>query len=531
MVAPSRHHRQRPTMTSALSTILIRLATLSLALAWTTLVLSSTAVLVAADVAGGLKSVSELLDDAKAHIGAGKVHEALQVYESAIALEPENALTYFKRAVTYLTLGRNGPSLRDFTKVLELKPDFHQALLQRAKIYVKEGDYENALEDLESYKSSTSADSETLELLKETKNARESARSAQAAINSKNYDQAIEHLAHCLSVSPHNIEFRMQRAEAYVEKGDFELAVGDFSRASTIKPDNTIALLKLSNLHVKLGEPTQALSSVRECLKYDPEHKQCKKTFKEIKKLDKSLKKMEEMSERRKWKDVLGVLQGNKGLIAEVEKLGAKPLLKTLYEKMCQSFAELKEHDKSVTWCSKTLELDSQNLEALLYRAQSKMAQEEYEEAMRDYQKAHEINQNDSRASEGYQRAQRLMRMAGRKDYYKVLGVPRDASTRDIKKAFRKLAQKWHPDKYEGDLPQEQVVKKMSEINEAYEVLSNDELRARFDNGDDPNDQNGHSGAHDMFNQFFAQGGFPFGHGSRGSGGGGGPFQFKFNFG
>lgn len=52
--------------------------------------------------------------------------------------------------------------------------------------------------------------------------------------------------------------------------------------------------------------------------------------------------------------------------------------------------------------------------------------------------------------------------------------VPRDASQRDIKKAYRKQAQKWHPDKYKGELNSEEVQNKMSKINLAYEVLGNE---------------------------------------------------------
>ncbi len=63
-------------------------------------------------------------------------------------------------------------------------------------------------------------------------------------------------------------------------------------------------------------------------------------------------------------------------------------------------------------------------------------------------------------------------------DYYELLGVARGASADDIKKAFRKLAMKWHPDKNPGNAEAEQ---KFKEINEAYSVLSDDDKRAAYD--------------------------------------------------
>lgn len=61
------------------------------------------------------------------------------------------------------------------------------------------------------------------------------------------------------------------------------------------------------------------------------------------------------------------------------------------------------------------------------------------------------------------------------KDYYQILGVRRDASPEEIKKAYYKLAHKYHPDKKGGD------EKKFKEINEAYQVLSDKEKRAQYD--------------------------------------------------
>ncbi len=65
-----------------------------------------------------------------------------------------------------------------------------------------------------------------------------------------------------------------------------------------------------------------------------------------------------------------------------------------------------------------------------------------------------------------------------KRDYYEVLGVPRSATADEIKKAYRKLAVKFHPDKNPGDKSAEE---KFKELGEAYDVLSNDEKRAAYD--------------------------------------------------
>lgn len=65
-------------------------------------------------------------------------------------------------------------------------------------------------------------------------------------------------------------------------------------------------------------------------------------------------------------------------------------------------------------------------------------------------------------------------------DYYEILGVKRDASEKEIKSAYRKLARKWHPDLHPGDKKAE-AEEKIKKINEAYEVLSDREKREKYD--------------------------------------------------
>ena len=125
------------------------------------------------------------------------------------------------------------------------------------------------------------------------------------------------------------------------------------------------------------------------------------------------------------------------------------------------------------------------------------------------------------------------------KDYYKVLGVERSAKQDEIKKAYRKLAVKYHPDKNPGDKAAEE---KFKEISEAYQVLGNEESRKKYDElganwkqyenmgyggqgfqgfGGQGFEGFGNSGFSDFFDMFFGGqgGGFDFGNINFGGGG------------
>src|SRR3989338_6432700 len=104
------------------------------------------------------------------------------------------------------------------------------------------------------------------------------------------------------------------------------------------------------------------------------------------------------------------------------------------------------------------------------------------------------------------------------KDYYETLGVSKGASKDEIKKAFYKLAHKYHPDKKEGNEA------KFKQVNEAYQVLSDDTKRSKYDQYGSGFENMGHAG--------HQQGGFEgfdfsnFSGGAAGFGNGGADFDF-----
>merc|ERR1712173_350719 len=116
-------------------------------------------------------------------------------------------------------------------------------------------------------------------------------------------------------------------------------------------------------------------------------------------------------------------------------------------------------------------------------------------EAVNDFRKALELDEDFQRAKEGPERAQKRQKQASKRDYYKILGVKRNARKKEIKKAYRKLAQKWHPDNFQDEDEKKRAEKKFMDIASANEVLTDEEMRQKFDNGGDPldNDMQGQS--------------------------------------
>lgn len=333
-------------------------------------------------------------------------------------------------------------------------------------------------------------------------------------------------------------------------------------RVAHISP-STLLLLRLSSLtYFVFGEKGSqgrdaGLVHLKTCLNSDPDNKVCARAHKRIRSIEKGLKKASNFMEAEKWRAALSALKGAKvggpTLIQEVEKAIADDLqagtkgeesvlppifsdaaersglLHELNEMHCQAHTELEELRKAMPYCLKVLKKDENNRAALVARGEQNLADEKYEEAVRDLRRAFEISGNQDRSIHArLQKAEKRLKLSKTKDYYKVLGVSRNADLKTMQRAYRQKAREYHPDK--GGTPE-----KMAEINEAFGVLKDPELRARFDAGDDPNDplggqQGGHGnpfaqGFGPQFfqggggSQFFQSGGFP----------GGQQFHFEFN--
>ncbi|PFH45925.1 hypothetical protein AMATHDRAFT_70891 [Amanita thiersii Skay4041] len=539
-----------------------------------------------------------LINRANALLTAGQYNEATRLYTEAIDQSPSDYLLYYKRATAYFSLSRHAAALDDFDKVLALTGDtFDNAYIMKARIHVREGEWEGAREAVGAYKRAKGKgkekrggglpEAEGLEVdIEEGEKLQVKAEKERRA---QLWNACVETTSAALRIASYSIQVREWRTECALAAGDIESAVGDLTRLSHLLPPSTSLLSRIFKLsYFLLPSSVGPQNTLKQCLHYDPDSKPCLTLRRIFKSLDRSFFSLDELINAQDWRGLVQLLTAsgksnnllgrfddalrdhlkpedllpqssggdgkNAPRIPLPDPMKRSPLRQTLIRTLCKAYTNIADASKSDLdarnnmgkWCKELLTLDgcAEDVDGLVGQAESLLAVsgggeegKDWEEAARLLEKAFEVSgRGDRKIYQRLTKAQKMVKQSKQKDYYKVLGVARDADDKTIKKAYRRLAKTAHPDKGGSEA-------KMAALNEAYEVLSNSELRARFDAGDDPNDpMGGHGGP---------GGGFPFGgatyafHGGGfgGSGGqqhpfaqffqqGGGPGGgFKFHFG
>ncbi|KAI9626441.1 hypothetical protein H4Q26_017856 [Puccinia striiformis f. sp. tritici PST-130] len=505
---------------------------------------------------------SQLITQANSLLATGQASKALELYELVLERDPDDYLTLYKKATTQMSLGQNHHASQSLQKVLSLK-DFDKAQIQLARIHLKSGDYDACQTELNSFRKNHDKSSvDLVSLESDLKSAQKHLKNASANLQSKKYTKCVEEASEAIKISPQSPSLRQLRSDCHFRQGHVQEAVGDLTHVTHLSPNSAVATLRLSFLsYFFLEQPLeQSMKPIKKCLHSDPESKACKKAFRQLKSIEKELSKVRNFSNSNGHRSVIkllvpkgneneGLIQQTKTLIQQSQLVDSKtgidePLISTeiedleslsilltsLYSFGCKAYVGLNELKNSASICETLHKRDEEDIWGIIYKAETLMTAEEWEPAVNLLKEAYHKNEDQEEISSRLRKAQKGLKISKQKDYYKVLGVAKNADDRTLKRPIAKLLSKPTPFDKGGSQA------KMTALNEAYEVLSNPELRARYDNGDDPNDpmsgQHGNpfagGGGNPMFQQFFQQahsgGGNPFG----GGGGNGQTFSFRF---
>ncbi|EAL64301.1 DNAJ heat shock N-terminal domain-containing protein [Dictyostelium discoideum AX4] len=462
-------------------------------------------------------------------VSKGKYDLANENYSNAIDLigsdtqHPQYVSLLFKRAGIYHQKGKNILALSDLNRAIEANPDNIHARLKRAKIQSSLGRFEEAMDEYKrvlKIRPDNSQAKQQIEKLKKVEQQLEKVRDMVKV--EKNYKDSIAILLDIQSVVSDLKEVRLMLCECFFQQGDHRKVLDETMTILKSEPSSVAALYWRGKTFFSMGEKEIAMKFLKEGLKFDPDNTNCRAMIKTINKFEKSTANAQELFNQQKYQDALGQIED----ALEIEP--NSPTHSTpLYLLKCKCLLKVKKGKESIEACNRALELDELNADALYNRAEAYMYEEDYQKALNDYNKAREHKPNDPQIHDGIRRAQKAQQMAKRKDYYKILGIQKSATPEEIKKAFKKLAIKNHPDK-STETDKEKAQQIYMDINEAYEALKDEEKRKRYDMGEDINDPHGGQGG-----QGGGFGGFGGFHGFQGfqgfqQGGGGGGFQFHF---
>ncbi|XP_043932932.1 dnaJ homolog subfamily C member 3-like [Protopterus annectens] len=458
--------------------------------------------------------IEQHLEMGKKLLAAGQLAEALSHYHSAVEGDPKNYLTYYKRAAVYLAMGKSRSALPDLSKAIELKPDFLVARLQRGNILLKHGNALEARADFEFVLQADPGHEEARGQLAKVHELEQHLQEAHVYYNRHNYLETIELLTRVIELSPWDPESRELRADCYLQIGDYSKAIQDLKPTTKLRNDNRAAFLKLSNLYYTTGEQEESLNQVRECLKLDQDDKECFAHYKQVKKLAKQLEAAEEYIKQQQYDDAIERYEASMKTEPSIAVYTSRAK-----EKICYCLSKGKKAKEAIDFCTEALQEDPRNIFILRDRAEAYILEDEFEKAVEDYQGARELDGENHEIKEGLERAQKLLKQSKKRDYYKILGIKRNANKQEIIRAYRKLAQQWHPDNFQSEAEKKEAEKKFIDIAAAKEVLTDPEMRQKFDAGEDPLDpENQQGGGHPHQWPFEFN---PFGSGN---------FHFKFNF-
>uniref|UniRef100_A0A8V5GY79 DnaJ homolog subfamily C member 7 n=1 Tax=Melopsittacus undulatus TaxID=13146 RepID=A0A8V5GY79_MELUD len=424
-------------------------------------------------------------------------NEAYNYYTKAIDTCPNNASYYGNRAATLMMLGRFREALGDAQQSVRLDDSFVRGHLREGKCHLSLG---NAMAASRCFQRVLELDHKNSQAQQELKNATtvlEYEKIAEVDFEKRDFRKVVFCMDRALEFAPACHRFKILKAECLALLGRYPEAQSVASDILRMDSTNADALYVRGLCLYYEDCIEKAVQFFVQALRMAPDHEKACIACRNAKAL-----KAKKEDGNKAFKD------GNYKLAYELytEALGIDPNnIKTNAKLYCNRGtvnSKLRKLEEAIDDCTNAVKLDDTYIKAYLRRAQHKQL---------------------------LKNAQVELKKSKRKDYYKILGVDKNASEDEIKKAYRKRALMHHPDRHSGASAevQKEEEKKFKEVGEAFTILSDPKKKARYDSGQDLEEDGLNMGDFDANNIFKAFFGGPGGFSFEASG----PGNFFFQFG
>jgi DnaJ family protein C protein 7 len=436
----------------------------------------------------------------------------------AVEAEPANPTYLSNRAAAYISANKYDLALNDSLQANRLDHANDKILHRLARIYTSLGRPQDALETYARIPGGASAKDTSL-----AKTAISAIKSAERAIEEEggsgtmalwNLDHAKQTLG---SGVPWPRRWQILRARANLKIGSAN-SLGEVQGIATSmqrESSNDAEALVLAGRALYLrGEPKshpgaksdfqKAEACFKQAIAMDPDMIEALTSLRLMRRLEKAKEDANSVFKAKRYSEAVKAYSDALLVDPTAKMTNAKLLGNRAMARM-----RIKEFDEAVADCDAAIKADPTYLKAKKTRAKAVGEGGNWEQAVKDLKDIAEADPTPENQKE-VRNAEMELKKSKRKDYYKILGVDKDADEPQIKRAYKKKALGCHPDKFPGDNAKEEEFKDLSEANE---TLMDPEKRQRYDSGVDLMDPSDHFGGGGM-------GGHPFGGMGGGMGGG-----------
>lgn len=442
------------------------------------------------------------------------------------------AAYYGNRSAAYLGLNKWTDALEDSMASVRLDPNFTKGWLRIGRCHLQRGEYneaENALKKALSLEAENAVAKSDLSQVEKFRNLLDQ---GEAALKIGEVDRAMVAYTTIIMQSPDSASAKRGCAACHIAKKNYVKA-GDLLReVLKVDANDEVAHSLRAEVLYYTGALDSAVKMFVNLLELDPDNAKIRGLLKKAREVTRQKDAGDAKFKTQNYEDAIAAYTAALEVDAELDGINSK-----IYCNRAACYSALKQWNDALTDCNQALLLDEKYTRAYIRRAKCHAALSNFQDAVYDWNKAKELDPDNSEVVTGLRAAQKDLKKAERKDWYKILEISQDASDSDIKRAYRTQALKWHPDKH-NETPETYAAAeaRFKDITEANTVLSDPKARRRFDNGEDLEED--HMGGHahgftpDMFASFFGGGGgggfggFPGGFGGGGFGGPGASFSF-----
>lgn len=440
-----------------------------------------------------------------------KYDQAIELYTESIKINPNEPSYYSNRGLANLRLKKYRESLNDCLKALSLNPESIKAMLHASKCYIVYGELNQAYDMLTKARMVKPGDEEILDSIKALETIRVGMNSYKDCMEKEQYYQALFFLENVEKFVTEQPELLIKKLEIFILNGNTDRASIMASYMLKTYSTNLEFLVLKGRLHYYTGAGEIAKKHFMEALRLDPDYQPAKNM----------IRKMRDVEKQKEEANKLFSLGDNAGAIDVYSKLllddpANKVFNATMLSNRAAAHMKNKDYATALNDINDSIRLNPDFTKAYMRRGNIYTYLGRFQEAYADYESVRQRDSNFPELEQSIHQTKLEEKKSKRKDYYKILNVEQSASQHDIKKAYKRSALQWHPDKNSETEESRQLAEKtFKDIGEAYSILSNPEKRSRYDQGEDITEIDGNGGGQDpseIFRMFFGGGGEGFKH-------------------